>query len=189
MAGILPQSVSPDERALSDIAPLAAASGGLRRRAFPEEAFLGDGQAEVEGVGDTAAMADGFTFIALTCSQTPIRMAAAPTKAEGGTDGPMAIQALERLDALQRHCLPNMATDHKRALILRASGKSDKEVARIESVSASTFKNRLAVGSSEIAMGLPDRTRVTDGMRGFWVGWHEKCCLADAVSALRGRAA
>jgi hypothetical protein len=101
----------------------------------------------------------------------------------------MAVQPLECLRAIASHHLLNMDILHKRALLLRASGESDNEAARFEGVSESTYKSRVGVASSEIAMCLPAGRKLTGELRGAWVQGHLACCLADAVQELSGGAA
>jgi predicted DNA-binding protein (UPF0251 family) len=101
----------------------------------------------------------------------------------------VTVQPLESLRAIARHHLLNMDMLHKRALLLRADGQSDEEAADIEGVSVGTFRSRLGVASSEIAMCLPPGRGLTRELRGAWVQGHLACCLADAVEQLSGSAA
>jgi uncharacterized protein len=101
----------------------------------------------------------------------------------------MAVQPLESLRAIARHHLVNMDMLHKRALLLRADGMTDCESADLEAVSMSTFKSRLGIASSEIAMCLPRGRKLAGELRGAWVQGHLICCLADACQQLSGEAA
>jgi hypothetical protein len=101
----------------------------------------------------------------------------------------MAVQPLESLEAIAEHHLRNMDILHKRALLLRADGRTDSEAADLEGVSVGTMKSRLGVASSEIAMCLPPGRKLTGELRGAWVQGHLACCLADAVEQLSGSAA
>jgi hypothetical protein len=101
----------------------------------------------------------------------------------------MAVEPLESLGAIAAHHMPTMDMVHKRALLLRADGQSDEEAARMEGVSESTYKSRLGVASSEIALCLPAGRKLTGELRGAWVEAHLACCLADALEQLSGSAA
>ena len=70
----------------------------------------------------------------------------------------------------------------------RAHRGKDDAAALIEGVSEGTMKLRVSVASSEIAMCLPQGTRLSGDMRGAWVQGHIECCLKDAVKELRGGA-
>ena len=96
----------------------------------------------------------------------------------------MGAHPLESLSAMEVHHLSNMDLAHKRALVLRASGKTDGEAAVLESVSESTMKNRIATASSGVSLGLPEGMKLTAELRGYWVAVHRSCCLAEAISAL-----
>jgi hypothetical protein len=96
----------------------------------------------------------------------------------------MAVGTLESFTALADHHVPNMELTHQRALLLRAAGKSELESWGIEFVSKTTFKNRLSIASSEVALGLPDGGPLSSDGRGYWVGCHLKCCLAAALRSL-----
>ncbi len=95
----------------------------------------------------------------------------------------MAIQTLEWLAFLDAHHLPHMSAAHKRVLVLRAGGRSVVEVARLERVSVSTIRSRLATASAKIAACLPQEEGILGEMRGYWVGVHRPCCLLATVAA------
>jgi DNA-directed RNA polymerase specialized sigma24 family protein len=98
----------------------------------------------------------------------------------------MAVAALENLRRLAAHHLPEMAGEHKRALLLQADGKLYEQIAALERVSVGTVKNRLAVAASEIAMCLAGE-QLSPAMKCAWIGAHWPCCLEQEAEKLRRR--
>ena len=97
----------------------------------------------------------------------------------------MAVEGIGNLGKLDRHCLPQMKQEHKRALILKAATNSLTAIARHEQVSDGTVKHRLAVAHAQIAMALARPEELTAGLSGYWIGRHLGGCLSDAAMPLR----
>jgi hypothetical protein len=100
----------------------------------------------------------------------------------------MAASGLDNLRRLREHHLPAMAPGHQRVLLLRLSGLSFEQIAKIEDLSESTIKARLSTASSEIAMCLEEGKLLAE-QRGGWIIAHRPCCLAREAARLGRQAA